>query len=55
MTEEDFRFPQEPWHFKDWRSELERAGWCRCGKREDEPSPGCAWHEARAEKEATND
>lgn len=34
---------------KDWRSERERNGWCRCGKREDAASPGCEWHKARAE------
>jgi hypothetical protein len=34
----------------DWRSDREKAGWCRCGKREDEPMPGCTWHAARAER-----
>ena len=32
---------------KDWRSDREKSGWCRCGKREDELSPRCEWHSAR--------
>ena len=35
---------------KDWHSERERNGWCRCGKREDAVSPGCEWHKARSER-----
>lgn len=36
-----------------WTSDAEKNGWCRCGKREDEPSPGCVWHDSRVPASTT--
>lgn len=35
---------------KDWRSDREKAGWCRCGRHATDPSPQCEWHRAVAAK-----
>jgi hypothetical protein len=31
---------------KGWRSDREKAGWCRCGKHWTEQAPQCEWHPA---------